>query len=69
MRRRLGRNHADFNLYDRSVVQVGRVTHQHGFASWSVIEIEGQPLGPLRALLLAADAAVDYWETPKGGGG
>jgi hypothetical protein len=59
----------DFNLYDASLVEVGRVTHKRRFARWTVIEVDSQVAGPLRNLLLAADAAVDYWERPKGGGG
>jgi hypothetical protein len=66
LRRRLRGRRPDFNLYAASLVKVGRVTHKRRFARWTVIEVDSQAAGPLRNLLLAADAAVDYWETPKG---
>jgi hypothetical protein len=66
-RRRVLARGPDFNLYDVRHVQVGCVTHERRNARWTVIEVDGQAPAPLRNLVLAAEAAVDYWKTPKGG--
>jgi hypothetical protein len=66
MRQRLRGNCPKFYLYDASLVEVGRITHRRRFARWTVLEVRRQAAQPLRNLLLAADAAVDYWEQPKG---
>lgn len=66
--RRLRTRCPGFNLYDAGLVEVGRITHKRRFARWTVIEVDSHATGPLRNLLLAADAAIDWWEQPKGGG-
>jgi hypothetical protein len=55
-----------FNLYDARHAEVGRVTYERRTARWNVIEVDVQTAAPLRNLVLAADAAVDYWTTPAG---
>ena len=57
-----------FSLDDAKSIEVGRVTHFRRFAFWNVIEVDPGMTGQLRGLLLAADAAVSHWTTPKGGG-
>jgi hypothetical protein len=58
-----------FSLYDLNSVEVARITTTSwALVRWSVIEARSGPGDDLRRLLLAADAAVADWTTPKGGG-
>jgi hypothetical protein len=70
--RAFGRNRGRYRLYDADDTEVGCITHRttsFGFTTYHVIEIDHRASGTLRALVLAASTAVNYWEEPKGGGG
>ncbi len=58
-----------FSLRDANLIEIGRITHYRRLAFWNVIEVDPEMTAQLRGLLLAADAAVSRWTTPKGGGG
>jgi hypothetical protein len=58
-----------FCLYDENSTEVARITTTTwALVRWSVIEAKPGLGNQLRRLLLAADAAVDDWTTPRGGG-
>jgi hypothetical protein len=63
-----GRNRGRYNLYDMGSVEVGCITHRttsFGFTTYHVIEIDHRASETIRALVLAASAAVNYWKEPK----
>lgn len=59
-----------FSLYNAVGAEVAYITTERRFFTrWNVVEVGPDISEPLRTLLLAADAAVDWWTAPKGGGG
>jgi hypothetical protein len=57
----------EFSLYDAAGNEVSHITNQRRwFTTWNIIEIHPGISEPLRTLLLAAVAAVDWWTMPKG---
>jgi hypothetical protein len=66
----LGRNRDRYIIYDAAEGEVGRITHRTvWWSTYNVIEIDDRAPESFRALALAASAAVDKWQEPKGGGG
>jgi hypothetical protein len=65
----LGPNRGRYAVYDAHGRVVGRITRRRGFIEYAVIEIDQSAAEGLRALMLAASAAVKHWLETRGGGG
>jgi hypothetical protein len=64
----LGPNRGRYTVYDADGSAVGRITRRRTFIEYTVIEIDQSVTEGLRALMLAASAAVKYWLNERAGG-
>ena len=67
-RSRILRGGPQFSILDADSREVGRLTHYRRVAFWNFVEIDQEMGVQLRSVLLAADAAVAHWTTPRGRG-
>lgn len=63
----IGHARGRYTLYNADDDEVGRITHRTTWlqGNYNVIEIDDRASETFRALVLAASAAVDFWQRPK----
>jgi hypothetical protein len=64
----LGPNRGRYSVYDANKRAVGRITRRGTWTQCAVLEIDQAASESLRALMLAASAAVKHWLEGSGGG-